>query len=100
MGFMERFTSRDDAEKQHRDGTIATEVLVRIEQLVPAQMSRTAETGCGKSTVFFSNVSQHHTVFAYDDRDYGDQSSVNYYENHPLTRREAIHAVFGPTQQT
>src|SRR5437867_12232321 len=31
-----------------------------------------AETGVGKSTLLFSHVSQHHTVFAVDDTGAGD----------------------------
>jgi hypothetical protein len=63
-------------------------------------MERTAETGCGKTTILFSNLSRRHVVFCIDDRKDGEQSSLRYFEENPLTRREVIDCVLGPTQLT
>lgn len=68
--------------------------------LFPQGIGHSAETGCGKSTVLFSNISEQHTVFALDDRHLGDESSVNFYEKCPLTRLDRVRAIFGPTQLT
>lgn len=86
--------------RDHAAGTFPDEVLGRIESLLPESMERTAETGCGKSTILFSNLSHHHTVFCIDDRGDGDRSSVLYFEANGMTRSEVVHCVFGPTQTT
>ena len=83
----------------HHAGTFPTETLAAIERLLPSQMSVTAETGCGKSTIFFSNVSREHHVFTYDDRG-GEASSVDYYVKCTLTRLDRVVTHFGPTQRT
>jgi hypothetical protein len=99
MNVMAEFARLNGAEQSHHAGVFQTDVLARIEAVLPASMERTAETGCGKSTILFSNLSKHHTVFAFDDRAC-DGSSVSYFETHPLTRPEVIYPVFGPTQVT
>lgn len=84
----------------HAAGAFPSKTLRAIEGLLPSSMEATAETGCGKSTIVFSNISSAHTVFALDDRNLGATSSVLFYENCPITRVERIETVFGPTQQT
>jgi hypothetical protein len=75
-------------------------VLRAIERLLPDSVKTSAETGCGKSTILFSNISEDHTTFCLDDREYGEQSSVVFYTKCPLTRIEHVREVFGPTQRT
>lgn len=84
----------------HAAGTFSAETLKRIEQLLPSSMEATAETGCGKSTILFSNISSSHVVFSLDDRDLGGDSSVLFYQECPLTKLDRVEAVFGSTQKT
>ena len=84
----------------HNAGTFPTDVLRSIERLLPPSVSASAETGCGKSTILFSNISRHHTVFCLDDRDLGVDSSVLFFENCPVTKRDRIELILGPTQRT
>ena len=86
--------------KPHVAGAFSTSVLRRLEELLPASIKHSAETGCGKSTILFSNVSDHHTVFCLDDRVHGENSSVTYFQSCSLTKNERVHMVFGPTQKT
>jgi|SRR5215813_4126392 len=97
MSFVKEFARQEPA--AHAAGTFETAALARIEELLPRSMELTVETGCGKSTILFSNLSRHHTVFCIDDRS-DPHSSVHYFETHPLTRMERIHCVFGPSQRT
>ena len=97
MSFVKEFARQEPP--AHAAGTFETAALARIEELLPPSMERSVETGCGKSTILFSNLSAHHTVFCTDDRS-DQQSSVRYFESHPLTRKERIHCVFGPSQRT
>lgn len=91
----------EDLAKSHKAGVFMSDVLARLEELLPQrELARTAETGCGKSTILFSNVSREHVVFCMEDRWAGDASSVLYFERSPLTRHERISCVFGPTQDT
>jgi len=86
--------------QQHAWGAFADSTLKRLEQVLPSRVSRTLETGCGKSTILFSNISETHLVFSFDDRELGCNSSVLLYENHPLTKDDRISLVPGPTQLT
>lgn len=84
----------------HRAGSLPLRTLLRIEQLLPAAPIVSAETGCGKSTIFLSRIASRHKVFCFDDRESGDASSVAYFMNCPATRMETIETIFGPTQAT
>ena len=86
--------------KPHVAGAFATSVLRRLEELLPKDIKHSAETGCGKSTILFSNVSADHTVFCLDDRQHGDNSSISYFETCTLTKNDKIRLVLGPTQKT
>jgi methyltransferase family protein len=98
---MPQLMSSEDLARSHHAGTFSSSVLARVEELLPDhELTRTAETGCGKSTILFSNISREHVVFCLDDRSAGDGSSVLYFEGSPLTRRERVSCVFGPTQDT
>lgn len=97
---MAAFERLDYGAGGHAAGAFPTASLTKVERYLPKRVKRTAETGCGKSTILFSNISDDHHVFALDDRAQGDASSVNFYEECPLTKREHITAHFGPTQRT
>lgn len=90
----------DISNKSHVAGAFSTAVLRRLEELIPSNVAASVETGCGKSTIMFSNVSDHHTVFCIDDREHGAESSINYFESCPLTKNERVNLVLGPTQKT
>lgn len=83
----------------HRAGTLKTSVLKDIIQLLPSRDILSLETGCGKSTVAFSNIAKRHMAFCYDDRDLPD-SSVKYVVEHEYFISERTSFVFGPTQVT
>ncbi len=89
---MREYTVESDS---HRAGVVPYSTLERLAEILPPSMGRTAETGCGRTTVFFSQISDHHTVFCLDDRAHGDEASVGYYECHPACRLDHIHPVFG-----
>ncbi|MEJ0015482.1 MAG: class I SAM-dependent methyltransferase [Acetobacteraceae bacterium] len=97
---MDAYDVWETEQRSHRAGAFPTEVLRAIERLLPATAAASAETGCGKSTILFSNISDSHTVFCLDDREYTDTSSVRFYSECPLTKLERIHTVFGATQKT
>jgi hypothetical protein len=100
LSIMQRYKEWENGEPaSHAAGAFSTDTLARIEELLPKSMLRTAETGCGKSTILFSNISSSHTVFAYDDTHQPD-SSVAFYRDCPVTRSEVVTNVFGPTQRT
>ncbi len=97
---MDAYDVWETAQRSHRAGAFPTEVLRAIERLLPTSVNTSAETGCGKSTILFSNVSLDHTVFCLDDREYADTSSVVFYTECPLTKVERLRTVFGATQKT
>lgn len=84
----------------HSAGSMPVRTLVRIEQLLKGNSLSSVETGCGKSTIFFSRICDRHKVFCFDDRSEGAASSVAYFMNCPATRMDRIETVFGPTQAT
>ena len=60
------------------------------------QIQNSAETGSGASTLLFSHLSEHHTVFALD----GGSGSIANVRRSPLLRRDVVTFVEGPTQAT
>ena len=118
--FMELYVSWENGRSlQHRGHAFPNGVLAELERYLPAGITTSAETGCGKSTVLFSNYSRKHLVFALDDRsseqikqhkvvtaDTGhhageyNHSSVEFYRSCPLTRLQNVEEIFGPTQLT
>ncbi len=98
--FSDRLKATELRHRQHQHGAFGDATLERLEQVLPKRLKNTLETGCGKTTVMFSNLSDHHTVFACDDRDLGDHSSVAFFEKHPLTDQSTIEFVAGPSQRT
>ncbi len=74
----------------HSAGSLPLRTLLRLEELLPGAPTATAETGCGKSTIFLSRISRSHKVFCLDDRESGDASSVAYFMDCAATRMDRI----------
>lgn len=83
----------------HRGGAFNSDVLMAIAEVLPSGDLKTLETGCGKSTIMFSNLALKHYVFAYDDRQ-SEGSSVLMVQNDKEFRQDHTIFVYGPTQQT
>ena len=83
----------------HRAGSLSKTTLRRIFEVVGTNVEVSVETGCGKSTIFFSNFSKRHVAFCLDDRSFA-ASSVGYFANCPASVPGAVQFVFGPTQRT
>lgn len=97
---MEKFERhQSDYERNHRGHAFSSETLKHVESRLPPLIERSAETGCGKSTVLFSNLSLQHHVFCIDDTGEAG-SSVDFYRRCSLTRLDRLVEIFGPTQQT
>jgi len=84
----------------HAHGSFPYHILKQLEAVLPDSMENTAETGCGRSTILFSNISKNHIAFCIDDHDYKDQSSVLYFEDSEMEVKDRVTWEFGPTQQT
>ncbi len=100
MSIVDKIDELGMGTKSHAAGAFPSSVLKRLEELLPRDMEATAETGCGKSTILFTNISSHHTVFCLDDSSEGENSSFEYFRNCSLTKLDRIELVFGPTQVT
>ena len=83
----------------HASGTVDVAVLHAIEDLAPSPLNWTMETGCGKTTILLSNVSQRHQVFCVDDRA-AKNSSIAYVAECPSYQDDVTHFILGPTQRT
>ena len=83
----------------HHAGAFSSDVLIAISAVLPETIRYSLETGCGKSTVMFSNISEQHYVFAYDDRKESG-SSVQMVVDDPDYRDRGVTWVYGPTQRT
>jgi hypothetical protein len=84
---------------EHASGSVDVSVLHAIERFAPARLDWSMETGCGKTTILLSHLSPRHHVFALDDRAEAG-SSMRYYENCPIFRRDRTTEIIGATQQT
>jgi precorrin-6B methylase 2 len=81
----------------HKAGAFRKETLDALAKHLGRQkVVNSIETGSGASTLLFSHLSQHHTVFALDE---GNESISNIRYN-PLLRTSAVTFVEGPTQKT
>jgi predicted O-methyltransferase YrrM len=96
---VEQILSYENQFAQHRGGTFRAEIFRAIAEALPDRIACSVETGTGKSTVLFSNVSAQHTVFTIDDRA-EERSSVALVPDCPLYRPERVRFVYGPTQRT
>ena len=74
--WVDRYDEWEGAARTHGGQAFPTATLRDIERLLPREVERSAETGCGKSTILLSNIAKQHTVFALDDRDFGEASSI------------------------
>lgn len=95
----EKILSETPSDDPHRAGTLTYRTLAAIEELLGDSVERTAETGCGRSTILFSCRSREHHVFCLDDREH-EGSSVGYFRESSTTRQDVLKIHFGPTQQT
>lgn len=98
--WMDRYAAWEQSLRTHAGHAFATQTLRRIEAYLPEQVEASVETGCGKSTILFSNLSQRHKVFALDDRSLAGQSSVLFFQDCPISRPERVEFIYGPTQRT
>jgi hypothetical protein len=81
----------------HTAGTFSARTLGAIARAVDKlEIHNSVETGSCASTLLFSHISEHHTVFALD----GGSGSVTNIRRSPLLRRDAVTFVEGPTQVT
>ena len=81
----------------HSATTFPAKVLGAIARHASRRViQRSAETGSGASTLLFSHLSEHHTVFAFD----GGSGSVRNVRSSSLLRENVVRFVEGPTQQT
>ncbi|MGL4395319.1 MAG: FkbM family methyltransferase [Hyphomicrobium sp.] len=101
VGNLEKYKSERGG--AHRAGTLTHWPLKQIQHYLETyfrgQQIRTAETGCGASTILFSKFSSHHTVYCYDDRT-DENSSVAFAQECPLYVPDHVTWSFGPTQET
>ena len=81
----------------HASGPLDESVLQRIAQFCKGYgtIAHSVETGAGKSTLFFSQISMHHTVFAIDIG-----KSLTKVKQSDLLRDGGVEFVEGPTQTT
>lgn len=81
----------------HDSGPLDDNVLKKLADQCQryGTITRSAETGAGKSTLFFSQVSRNHTVFAIDIGQSLSQVRESYFLN-----PEVVEFVEGPTQLT
>jgi hypothetical protein len=81
----------------HSAGTFSARTLEAIARAaVKRKIHHSAETGSGASTLLFSHLSQHHTVFALD----AGSGSITNVRRSPLLRPNVVTFVEGPTQAT
>jgi hypothetical protein len=81
----------------HTAGTFSARTLEAIARAAAKRkIHRSAETGSGASTLLFSHLSEHHTVFALD----AGSGSVTNARRSPLLRPNVVTFVEGPTQVT
>jgi hypothetical protein len=81
----------------HSVGSFSTRTLEGIARAAQKRRIRNSvETGSGASTLLFSHLSDHHTVFASD----GGSGSVTNIRRSPLLRQNVVTFVEGPTQAT
>jgi hypothetical protein len=85
-------------------GSLSATILAAIVELAPRPLLLSVETGCGKSTVLLSNLSERHICFTLDDISWyppGDtQASLTFVRRCPSFHPERTHFILGPTQRT
>jgi FkbM family methyltransferase len=86
----------------HFAGDLSVEAFERIEWYLANYFAgkaiRSIETGCGSTTILFSNYSTHHAVYTADDRQ-GAVSAQQVISQCPLFKTDSVEWVFGPTEK-
>jgi hypothetical protein len=83
----------------HGAGTVSPAVLEALARHASERrLTRSMETGTGRTTLLLSHLSSNHTVFAKDDR--GDGDSLIAVQKSHLLNADAVSFVVGPTQST
>ncbi len=81
----------------HSAGTFSARTFQAIARAAhKRQIHNSVETGSGASTLLFSHLSEHHTVFALD----AGSGSITNVRRSPLLRQDVVTFVEGPTQAT
>jgi predicted O-methyltransferase YrrM len=83
----------------HASGTIGADVLLAIANNWPTATTATLETGCGKSTILFSQLSPNHHVYTVDDSAM-ENNSLSFVRESPEFAPANVRFTFGPTQAT
>jgi hypothetical protein len=87
----------------HGAGSVARNVLEGIARMCPSEgFKNSLETGCGRSTLLLSQLSQRHTVFTYSRADTGylPDNSHSQTQGSRLLNASTTRFVLGATQQT
>jgi predicted O-methyltransferase YrrM len=84
----------------HASGTISPDVLFAIANYWPPDTKTTLETGCGKTTIFFSQMSPNHQVYTVDDSAAHENNSLSFVRECPEFVPTNVRFIFGPTQVT
>jgi len=81
----------------HGSGPLTSSVLEAIAKYCEGvgSIEYSVETGAGKSTLFFSHISQNHTVFTTDV-----SNSLSQVKGSPLFNSSSVEIIEGPTQLT
>lgn len=80
----------------HGCGSVSEKVLRGIYKYCSKMnIQNSIETGSGKTTILFTHLSKHHTVFALDI-----ENSVEVVRSSSLLNKDSYHWINGPTQKT
>jgi uncharacterized coiled-coil protein SlyX len=89
---------------EHAAGGLGATALASIAELAPRPLLLSVETGCGKSTILLSNLSERHICFTLDDTIWyppGDtRGSLTFVRQCPPFHPESTTFIVGPTQRT
>jgi hypothetical protein len=83
----------------HAAGTVSPDVLFAIADHWPSDTRTTLETGCGKTTIFFSQMSPNHHVYTLNDSTH-ENSSLSFVRECPEFVATNVRFIFGLTQVT
>ena len=90
-------------------GSLSGAVLHELDKLARSlgDNCRSLETGCGRSTIMFSNLARRHLCFCFDDRNAqlpagrdDNFGTVSFVQANPHFNKDCVTFVFGPTQKT